>query len=132
MRVWTSGEIEGDIDQSFRLARKAVEQALTARVGSEDYGAGVCKWALIYIIMNEEDPAYPEIQRYTKSTGVVEFRLNVDHRAFTEGDPLRQRELLAATVLRSLDLSGGLRIPDFDADRFKRDVTQALNENKWT
>jgi hypothetical protein len=38
---------------------------------------------------------------------------------------------LAAAVLRSLDLSGELKIADFDAERFKSDVVQALKKNEW-
>ncbi len=131
MRVWTSGEVMSDIAEPYRFARKDVEQALNASVASEDYGAGVTEWALIYIIMDEDDPAYPEVRRYKKRTGVVEFRLKVDHQAFKEGDALTQRKLLAAAILRSLDLSGELKISDFDAERFKRDLVQALTKKEW-
>src|SRR5262245_58564177 len=111
-----------DIEEPLRLASNEVERVLNAKVASEDYGIGVSKWALIYIIMDEDDPAYPEVRRYKKRTGVVEFRLKVDHRAFKEADARTQRMLLAAAVLRSLDLSGELKIADFDAERFKRDM----------
>jgi hypothetical protein len=62
---------------------------------------------------------------------VVEFRLKVDHQAFKEADALTQRKLLAATVMRSIDLFGELKIADFDGGRFKRDVVQALKKNQW-
>ena len=132
MQVWSSGEAMIDIAAPYRSAREDVEQALNASVASEDYGAGVSKWALVYIIMDEDDPAYPEVRRYKKRTGVVEFRLKVNHRAFKEATALTQRKLLAAAILRSLDLFGELKIADFDAERFKKDVVQALTKNKWT
>jgi hypothetical protein len=131
MQVWTAGEVMIDIAHSYRSARKDVERALNAAVGAEGYGAGVTKWALIYIIMDEDDPNYPEIRRYEKRTGVVEFRLKVDHQAFKDGDRLTQRKLLAAAVLRSLELSVKLRIADFDTERFKSDVVEALRRNEW-
>jgi len=131
MQVWTSSEAMLDVDEPLNSARKDVERALNALVGCEDYGAGAFKWAIIYIVMDEVDPAYPEVRRYKKRTGVVEFRLKVNHQAFKEADERTQRKLLAAAVLRSLDLSGELKIADFDAERFKRDVVQALKKNEW-
>jgi hypothetical protein len=131
MKIWTSSEAMADLVESLRSARRDVEQALNLSVASEGYGAGVSTWAIIYIVMDEDDPAYTEIRRYNKRAGVMEFRLKVDHRAFKEADPLAQRKLLAATVLRSLDLFDDVRVADFDADRFKRDLTQALRKNQW-
>jgi hypothetical protein len=132
MQVWTSAEAMIDIEAPLRFASNELERALNASVGCEDYGSGVSKWALIYIIMDEDDPAYPEVRRYKKRTGVVEFRLKVDHQAFKEADARTHRKLLAAAVLRTLDLSGELKIAGFDAERFKRDVVQALKNNEWT
>lgn len=131
MQVWTAAEAMLDIAEPFRSARKVVEKVLNTSLGSEDYGTGVMKWALIYIIMDEDDPNYPEVRRYRKRTHEVEFRLKVDHQAFKEGDVFAQRKLLAAAVLRSIDLSGQLKITDFDAERFKADVVQALKKNNW-
>lgn len=131
MQVWTSAEAMIDIEAPLRFASNELERALNAAVGCEDYGAGVSKWALIYIVMDEDDPAYPEVRRYKKRTGVVEFRLKVDHQAFKEAEARTQRKLLAAAVLRSLDLSRELQIATFDAERFKSDVFQALKKNEW-
>ena len=131
MRIWTSGEVMSDVYDSFFVIRKDVEQALNTTVSPQDYGTGVIKWALIYIIMDENDPNYPEIRRYKKRKCEVEFRLKVDHQAFKEGDALAQRKLLAAAVLRSIDLAGELKIADFDTERFKRDIVQTLEKNEW-
>jgi hypothetical protein len=131
MQIWTAGEVQSELADSYRSARKDIEQALNTSVSSQDYGAGVSKWALIYILMDEDDPAYPEVRRYKKRTGVVEYRLKVDYHAFKEADADSQRKLLAAAILRSIDLSGQLRITDFDIDRFKSDVLHVLKKNGW-
>lgn len=131
MRVWTSSESMADVYEPLRLASREVERELNAAVGSESYGTGVIEWALIYIIMDQVDPNFPEVRRYKKRKREVEFRLKVDHQAFKEADVLAQRKLLSETVLRSIKLSGELKIADFDVERFKRDVVQALKKNEW-
>jgi hypothetical protein len=131
VRIWTSGELQHDVGEPFRFARKDVERELSNSVLSEDYGAGVIKWALIYILLPANDSFLPEIQRYKKRKREVEFRLKVDHQAFKESDAFTQRRLLAAAFLRSIDLSGELGIADFDAERFKLDVVQVLKTNDW-
>ena len=131
MQIWTSSEAVLDVDEALSAARKDVERELNKAVTSADYGDGVSKWALIYIVMPENDPRYSEVHRYTKRTKVVEFRLKVDHRAFKEGDALAQRKLLAAAIMRSLELSKGRSIPAFALERFKNDVAQALQSHNW-
>jgi hypothetical protein len=131
MQFWTSSEAMADIDTALNSARSVVERTLKTAVGCENYGSGVSKWALIYIVMNEDDPAFQEVSRYTKRMGVVEFRLKVDYHCFKSADSRRQRMLLAATVLRSIELSGELQIADFDSVRFRTDVVQALKKKEW-
>lgn len=131
MQVWTAGEVQIDLAETYRSARKEVEHELNKTVASGDYGVGVSKWALIYIILPEDDSAFPEVRRYKKRTGVVEFRLKVDYQAFKESDARTQRKLLAASVRRSIDLSGELKIADFDVGHFKADVIQVLTKNEW-
>jgi Immunity protein 44 len=131
MRVWTSSESMVDVHERLRSASREVERELNAAVGSESYGTGVIEWALIYIIMDQVDPNFPEVRRYKKRKQEVEFRLKVDHQAFKEAGALAQRKLLSETILRSIDLSRELKISDFDAERFKKDVVQALKKNEW-
>lgn len=131
MQIWTSSEALFDVDKPLNSARKDVEQALNASVGIEDYGGGISKWALIYILLPDNDPNYPEVRRYKKSSGIIEFRLKVDHKAFKQGGALVQRKLLAAAVLRSVDLSVDMTIQKFDAERFKADVIRVFSVNQW-
>jgi Immunity protein 44 len=131
VRVWTSSEALIDVDEALNLARKDVEREVAKSLASKNYGSGVSKWALIYILLPENDPKYPEVRRYRKRTRVVEFRLKVDHQAFKEGGAIAQRKLLAAAFLRSIDLSGSLPIEDFDRTRFKADVVQVFERNNW-
>ncbi len=131
MQIWTSSDAMLDIDDPLNSARKDVERELNVSVGCEDYGSGVSKWAVIYIVMDKDDPAYPEVRRYNNHTGVVELRLKVDHHAFKESNSLAHRKLLAVAMLRSIDLSEGLKLGDFDTGRFRKDVVQGLKKNEW-
>ena len=64
MRVWTSGELQSDVDDPFRFARKDVERELSNSVATQDYGTGVIEWALIYILLPKSDSFLQEIRRY--------------------------------------------------------------------
>ena len=69
MQVWTSSEAMLDVNEPLNSARKDVERALNALVGCEDYGVGFSEWVLIYIVMDEDDPAYPEVRATRSALG---------------------------------------------------------------
>jgi Immunity protein 44 len=119
MQVWTSSEAQFDVDEALTAARKDLERELRSSVASQDFGTGVSKWALIYILLPEDDSNYPEVWRFHKRTSVVEFRLKVDHKSFKESNTIDQRKLLGEAVLRSIELSRKLRIPNFDTENFR-------------
>jgi hypothetical protein len=131
MKVWTSSEAMHDVAEPLRLASNEVEKALNEFVSPINYGAGVSDWTLIYILLPENDPNYGEIRRFHKRRGVVEFRLKVNHHAFKDADPLGQRRLLAAAIVRSIDLSHSMKLGEFDLARFRQDIAQVLAANDW-
>lgn len=130
MQFWSSSEVQSDVADSHRPARKDLELAINNVIAERSYGDGVSQWALIYIILDEGDD-YPELNRYQKKNGVAEFRLVVDYAAIQACDHMEHRKVLAQTIVRSLDLAKTMKIASFDLDAFSRDVVSALAQLRW-
>ena len=130
MQFWSSSEIQSDVADSHRPARKDVELAINSVIATRSYGAGVSQWALIYIILEEGDD-YPETYRYQKKNGVAEFRLTVDYANIKVCDDFEHRKQLASAILRSLELAKTMKIQSFKLDTFSHDVIDILTERGW-
>lgn len=128
MNFWSSSEVESDVADAHRQARKDLESSINHKIARKEYGSGVSKWALIYIVLSEKDVKYPEVCRFQKKSKIVEFRLCVDYLAIRNGDELNHRKLLAATILRTLQLAKSMRLDDFDLEAFSADVSMVLSE----
>jgi hypothetical protein len=101
MKFWFSGEIQGDVDDLYRAARKDVLLALQdAGAAERDFGP-VEKWVLIGIVTPDDHPAYPEVQKYDRRDKCMEFRLKIEHARFKSTDDAGRRKLFVDCLLRS-------------------------------
>jgi hypothetical protein len=130
MRFWMSGEVQDDIADAHRIARKEIEQALTSELSACDYG--LQQWAFISMItpwVDDED--YPEVKRYRKKERTVEFRLRIDHKRFKAASPTVQLRLLAESALRSFDLLVEKKPPGVKAEALRDDVQELFRDRGW-
>lgn len=51
MKLWTSGEVEADVGDSFRIARKAVDNKVNNILATVEIDAHFVKWAVVPIIL---------------------------------------------------------------------------------
>src|SRR4030042_1145061 len=126
MELWVSGEIQGDIGDRYRAARKLVKTAMNSCIKDRDYGEGLKKWYYIAIILDFEDEAYGEVAKYSKRKKEVEFRLKIDHDAFLSAHTAGQVRLVSQSLLRSLRMMPEIGVKDVDFDRLTADVTRSL------
>jgi hypothetical protein len=131
MKIWISGETKDDVEEGFRPARNDVDQTLNAALADRNYGPAVEKWALIPIILPFEDERWGEIRKYHKRRKVVEFRLKINHTKFKAATPARQRALICACLLRSIDLFPLLKVNGFDYQTFRGDLEGVTSEKGW-
>jgi hypothetical protein len=129
--LWTSGEVQVDVADSFRLARKEVDTLVNETVKGVDYGDGLEEWALIFIIRAEDHSDYDEVKKYRKKTREFEFRLKIPHGAFKIADATGQRRLIAESVRRSIAEMDKLRASNVDIERLRKDVVAALVAKGW-
>lgn len=132
MLLWISGEIDVKVYDEFRDARKPIEAIVNARIDTKTYDANFLKWAYLPIILSEAFiDYYKEVKRYNKKTQVCEFRLHIDFHAFKDGDVQRRRELLAQSLLRTLDIMETMKTVQCNVAELRKDFTEVALENGW-
>jgi hypothetical protein len=100
MKLWIGGELESDIADSFRAARRDIEIAINNVIEANVYPGKLKSWDCIAIVRNDE--IYGEICKYSKKTGEMDFRLKLDYMKFKEASQIERCKMLFKMLLRSL------------------------------
>jgi hypothetical protein len=105
MKLWMSGEIQADVADAYREARKIVEVEVN-RVLGEISVEEAKEWAFIAIILDEESSTYGEIVKKKKSSRgtELEFRLKIPHAKFLAASPGERISLIYKALSRSVSL----------------------------
>jgi hypothetical protein len=99
-----SGEIEADVADSYRVARKSIESTVNQQLTA--VGLQVPKfnkWAFLAIIRREDHPDYDEVARVDTKRGVLEFRFKIPHDVFKGESIIGRQVMLIASLRRSID-----------------------------
>jgi hypothetical protein len=126
MELWMSGEIQIDVADQYRHARRVVEHKINSCIGKKVYGTALIEWAYIAIIRAEDSEDYDEVTKYWKKRKVAEFRLKIDYDAFRNGTPRDHVRLLSESLMRSLDLMREIGVVDVDLETLRKDVKSCL------
>jgi Immunity protein 44 len=128
---WMSGEIEGDVYDSYRIARNEVEATILAGLQALDFGNGFKRLTLIPIIREVDHPDYDEVRRYHKRDRDFEFRLRISHAAFKVADAVGQRRLIVENILRAVDEMRKLRVKDVDCEKLEQAIRDVAASKGW-
>jgi hypothetical protein len=132
MQLWMSGELQSDIGEAYRSARKEIESKINEYISSRSYGEGVQKWAFIAIIAPPRTTQYyPEVRKYWKRDRTAEFRILIDYEAFKRADPPGHRTLIAQALIASLQIATRMNIPNFDPVSLMQDVLNVARVHGW-
>lgn len=131
MQLWIAGEINHDVGDAFRAARKVVETAFNEHYGATGYGASVAKWAYIAMISPPGTGFEEEINRYDKRDRCLEFRLRIDHGAFLAANTRAREGMIVSALRRSLVLAEGMHVPDLALAQLRRDVDSLATKQGW-
>lgn len=126
-----SGEIQSDIADEYRSARKDIESAANAVLGSSDYGDGINKWVLIAIIRDEDHPDFDEVRKYQKKDRRFESRLKISHADFKTADAMVRRKLIVDALLRSVGEMRRLNIRNIDHAKLESDIRELASSKGW-
>jgi hypothetical protein len=126
-----SGEVQADIADAYRFARRDVEQAVESALRERDYGAALARLSLISIIL-EDESGFDEIKKYDKNKRQFEMRLKIPHQQFQAADAQFRRQMVAYTLLRAVKEMRALGVPGIDYERLESDVASAVASRGWT
>ena len=117
MKLWMSGEIQKDVGDVYRIARKSVEQSVNDRLLHTTLETKTETWAFIAIITPDDHPDYPEIKKKDSRRKVLEFRLKIDHARFLHGTPEQRIEMLLDALKRSVSYMPELGVSQEDCTK---------------
>lgn len=131
MKFWSSGEVQSDIADDFRVVRKAIDDAINLHLANNDYGESVEKWDHIAIIRAVDSSDYAEINKYAKRSRTIELRLKIDHGLFKASGINDRYKLFGTSVLRGLEIAGEMKIPGFAVSILFDDILGLLKVKGW-
>ena len=130
MKLWMGGELWHEAAASYRHARNQIEPAINSVIASKDYGAGVKEWAYIAIIGASE--GYDEVSKYSKRSGVFEFRLRIPLDEFLQASESKQIQLICISLAKSLSLMSTTAPLGFQSDLLYQDFLRVMSSNDWS
>lgn len=128
MKVWLSGEIQDDVADGHREARKAVTRLVEAGLQGQNYGEGFVELSLICIILEDVDD-FPEVKKYEKKNRVFDIRLQIPHGPFKAADAQFKQQMVMYTLLRAIKAMRSLAVPDIDCERLEAEVAAIANQH---
>ena len=102
MKLWIGAELDADVADAFREVRNRVEKAVNAVIASKDFELPLNGWDCIAIVRG--DDSFAERVRYSPRTREMDFRLRIDHSAFSTATPRERKSMLFSMLRRSLAL----------------------------
>ena len=132
MTLWMSGEIQLDIADQHRSARKEIESAVNAVLESSNYGEALNKWYFISIILEEAPPGFDEINKLRKKEQSFESRLRISYNEFKAADAVGQRRLIMIALLRSVTEMRRCAVKGIDHDKLESDLRELAATKGWS
>lgn len=133
MDIFFTSVSHGKLGRQLNEIYKPMNRVLMERLGSKDYGLGLTKWFLLFIMVPAGLPGHddPERVRFEKKNKAVDMRLHISNEAFHRADEAGRRVLVVECMMRSLDLIEAKKVPDFDILALKADVAMIAREEDW-
>ena len=100
MKLWIGAEMNADVADLLRPARKAVEDAVNAVVENKDYRLPVDDWDCIAIIRDDEN--FAEKFMFSKKKRDMDFRLRIPYLPFKLASPIEREAMIFEMLERSL------------------------------
>lgn len=129
MRFFMSGELDSEIADQYRVARKLVETKLNETLGAECYGEALLEISIIPIILGPRFIQGKTERRLIKhKEKTADYRLFIDFTQFKDGSPSDRVNLLLANVLSCVDDIAAKLGSQLDAQRLKNDIKKLFSE----
>lgn len=108
MKLWTSGEVDSTVGDSFRETMNIVEEEVNSHLAHSSYGNGLENWDVIYIL--SANPSQEQFRYSAKKREIV------DYQAFSEADKASKKDLFYDALIRSIyQITDKYELQDFDS-----------------
>ena len=133
MRIFMSGETDGQISNEYRIVRNEIELKLK-QLESNDYGSEFVDIDIIPIIIDPkrslfEAGFFKERQLIKRKTKEAEIRLRTDFDKFYAADHNKKRLLLVDNVIRAIKVIGEKSKSDFNSEKLIADILKVFSIN---
>lgn len=124
MRFFLSAEVQNEVGEALRHAENKIRKLIVPKLSS-DYGSDVDLWCQITILRPKIPPGWGEVAKFHVKDRIAEFRLIIEYGEFKAAVAEKQVQMLVGSILRSIELFPGLKVKEFDIERFRRDILDA-------
>ncbi len=129
VKLWIGAEIEADIADSFREARRVVETSINGAIVGNDYSLPFSDWDCIAIVRN--DDVFGEITEYSPETEEMDFRLKLDYKTFKLSSKENREKMIYDMLARSLSILIGMNVSGAGFERLLSDVVAVGRAHGW-
>ncbi|MGG0300768.1 Imm44 family immunity protein [Bacillus albus] len=131
MKLFFSGELEGDITEEFINIISEIGSELEG-LNSNDYGSEVEEIAIIPIVAKitpeyEDAGFFKERKLFKRKSKEADFRLRIDYETFLSADYAMRKILIIRNVIQSIRILGERAKSDFNAVKLEQDILQVFD-----
>jgi hypothetical protein len=130
MKFWLGAEIDKNVYEVFRLARKEVERTLNERLGSKIYDLALDSFDCISVMRG--DTVFKERVLYSPKKRNMDFRLWMELDEFIKTDQIGRQAQIFAMLIRATDILKSKKgVSPVSVDELKTDMLEVGREMNW-
>ena len=108
-----------------------MEDVLNEHLQLPDYGSGLVAIAFIFIAVQPSNTIHEEEMTYRRKKKELSIQMKLPYELVEQYDRPQVLQLMAATYLHTIKDLSKLKIPDFDYQRFAKDVERLFEGRGW-
>ena len=117
MEFFMSAEIEADVGQYERSARKKIEPLLIDFLSGVVLDSELKTWSFISIILSDKFAGWsPELIKFNKKDKEFDCRLRIEHERFKCANESRQIAMILDAIERSIEMMAKYKITKHDQE----------------
>lgn len=130
MKFFLSGEVYGDLFDSYFEIRNSLEDSLVPILADKNYGDELVDICIIVIIMPRsilDDGFFKERKLFKRKSNEADMRLQIDYEKFSNSDKYNQKLLFVKIIIDSVRILDERAKKDFDGKKLEKDILEILN-----
>ena len=121
MIIWTTGIIEAEVNSAFFQTRKIVQDLLNELILNINFGNGVEKIRIVFIINRD---SISEYHRFSKKEKTLDIRVRISYNEFRDALLPQQTKMFVDAIVTSISKINNFKQHEFDKDELIKLVRQ--------